>query len=215
MWDLSFTVEPEHLLVGSAPATLDISVTCTDITQRGARMSGFRIETVIRRNDRVAATGTGSFTCTSSAVYRRVRGSGIDADRGILPLSAPVSPQSVGRMSPIDVVLSPIGETDRWQLRIDTRHPVLFDHPVDHMPGMVLLEAARQATAATPHRSSLMPLGVASTFSRYAELDVPCLVEAHHRPGTVPGGEESVVVTGWQDGETVFESVVTARPDEH
>ncbi|MFF8732844.1 AfsA-related hotdog domain-containing protein [Streptomyces sp. NPDC015171] len=38
----------------------------------------------------------------------------------------------------------------RWQLRIEQDHPVLFGHPVDHAPGMLLLEALRQAAHGSP-----------------------------------------------------------------
>ncbi|MGN5633717.1 AfsA-related hotdog domain-containing protein, partial [Streptomyces sp. AC154] len=124
-----------------------------------------------------------------------------------LPLMAPASPQRVGRMSPIDVVLSPVGETNRWQLRADTRHHVLFDHPVDHVPGMVLLEAARQAAAAALDNSTMLPIGIVSEFHRYAELDSPCMIQAQHLPGTA-GVEKSVLVTAHQDGDLVFTSTV-------
>ncbi|WP_281275492.1 AfsA-related hotdog domain-containing protein [Saccharothrix australiensis] len=42
-------------------------------------------------------------------------------------------------------MLSPVGRSDSWLPRVDRRHPVLFDHPVDHVPGMALQEAGRQA----------------------------------------------------------------------
>lgn len=116
-------------------------------------------------------------------------------------------------MSPTDVVLSPAGEPHRWQLRLDTRHPVLFDHMVDHVPGMVLLEAARQAATATLGHASL-PLAVTSQFQRYVELDAPCLIEAHRIPptGTGAAGAESVLVTAHQDQTPVFRCTVTMAP---
>jgi hypothetical protein len=94
---------------------------------------------------------------------------------------------------------------------VDTRHPVLFDHPVDHVPGMLLMEAARQATAATLERSSFVPLGMASEFKRYVELDEPCLIEARRLPRT-ESGDDRVLVTGHQDKNVVFQSTVTASP---
>ncbi|MGJ5760744.1 hypothetical protein [Streptomyces galbus] len=49
------------------------------------------------------------------------------------------------------------------------------------MPGMVLLEAARQATTAHLGRPCL-PAGITSHFTRYAELDTPCLITARTLP---------------------------------
>ncbi|MPY49956.1 ScbA/BarX family gamma-butyrolactone biosynthesis protein [Streptomyces acidicola] len=210
MWDLHVDVCPEQLLMGSAPASLHLDITCSDIKWRGSSLTGLHYEVVIRRHGRPVAAGGASFTCTSPAVYRRVRANRtLDGDcPQLLALTAPVAPQSVGRMSPRDVVLTPVGEDNRWQLRVDTRHPVLFDHPVDHVPGMVLIEAARQATAAALDRPAL-PLGIASTFGRYAELDTPCVIEARRLPGDSSDGGDCVLVTGHQMDEPVFRSVVT------
>ncbi|MEV8309129.1 ScbA/BarX family gamma-butyrolactone biosynthesis protein [Streptomyces flavidovirens] len=211
MWDLSLTVHPEHLRICQTPAALDIEVTCSDIKRRGSALAALRYETVIRRDGRIAATGRASYTCTSPAVYRRVRPTRVlDGDLRALPLTAPVAPQSVGRLSPADVVLSPTGERDRWQLRVDTRHPVLFDHPVDHVPGMVLLEAARQAAAAALGRTSFLPLTLTGDFRRYAELNMPCVIEARRLYRSAPDAAEAVFVTGRQNGELVFGCTVTA-----
>ncbi|MFF8289678.1 ScbA/BarX family gamma-butyrolactone biosynthesis protein [Streptomyces sp. NPDC016309] len=211
MWDLEYTVVPEHVLVGDAPAALDIDVVCTEVKRRGDNLTGLRYTAVIRRGGQVAVTGSASYTCTSPAVYRRLRaGRGAADGRPPIPLTAPASPQSVGRTSPMDVVLSPIGEESRWQLRADSRHHVLFDHPVDHVPGMVLLEAARQAAAAALGDGGTFPLAMTGRFTRYAELDTPCMVGAEVLPEPTAAGHRLVRVTGHQEGEDVFSATVTA-----
>ncbi|WP_338673602.1 ScbA/BarX family gamma-butyrolactone biosynthesis protein [Streptomyces sp. SCSIO 30461] len=212
--EFGLTVHPEHLGVRHTPASLDIDVTCTEVKRRGADLSGLTYECAVRREGRLVATGRTSFTCISPSVYERVRPKRVfDVDHRPLPLTAPMAPQSVGRTSPGDVVLSPIGHATRWQLRLNTRHPVLFDHPVDHVPGMLLLEAARQGAAAALNRSSLLPLGIDGDFKRYAELDEPCFIEAERLRPASPGQAERVRVTGHQGGDLVFSSVVTAAPD--
>ncbi|MFD8953359.1 ScbA/BarX family gamma-butyrolactone biosynthesis protein [Streptomyces xanthophaeus] len=209
--DIYITVRPEHLRVGWSPASLDIEITCTDIRRRGTNLSGLRFEAVLRREGNVVATGGGSFSCMTPGVYQRVRRNHtLGGDWHQLPLTSPAAPQSVGRMSPMDVVLSPTGDPTRWQLRADTRHPILFEHEVDHVPGMVLVEAARQATASVLGRSSYLPLSISTEFKRYAELDSPCTIEAVQLPGTGPDGEETVVVTGHQNGALVFGATVVA-----
>jgi len=211
IWDLDIAVHPEHLLMGYAPAALSIDVTCTEITRRGGKVSGLRIEAVIRRDGDVVATGTGSYSCLAPAVYRRVRGDHtVGGDWHQLPLISPAAPQSVGRMSPMDVVLSPTGKEACWQLRADTRHPVLFEHPVDHVPGTVLIEAARQATAAVLGRSSYLPLALATRFMRYVELDAPCMIEARLLDEAASPIEQTVLVTARQADEIAFSATVTA-----
>jgi hypothetical protein len=209
MWDLAIEVRPEQIFVGTAPASLDIEVTCKDIKRRRGDLSGCRYEVLILRNGQVAATGSARFTCVSPAVYQRLRTP--RAESGIrcpIPLTAPLAPQNVGRLSPTDVVLSPLGGTDQWQLRVDTRHPVLFDHPVDHAPGMLLLEAARQATTAHLGRACL-PLSVTGEFVRYSELDAACTISARSVFEPDRPHEERVLITGEQEGELVFRAVVT------
>ncbi|MGW7139504.1 ScbA/BarX family gamma-butyrolactone biosynthesis protein [Streptomyces xanthophaeus] len=211
MHDLSVTVNPEELEVRQTPASLDIEVTCTEVKRRGSALTAMSYATVIRREGMLVATGRASYSCTSPAVYRRLRPAHVlDGALRPLPLTAPAAPQSVGRTSPSDVVLTPIGEPNRWQLRVDTRHPVLFDHPVDHVPGMLLLEAARQAAAAVLERSSFLPLSIISEFQKYAELDAPCIIEAEYLGRSIRDGAERVRVTGHQGGALVFAATVSA-----
>ncbi|WAX82212.1 ScbA/BarX family gamma-butyrolactone biosynthesis protein [Streptomyces sp. KMM 9044] len=208
MRNLNFSVHPGRLLVGSAPASIGLDVTFFDTKRHRGRLVAGRIEAVLRRDGHAVATGGASFTCASPAVYRRIRGrQRPDGGCPELPLAAPLPPQSVGRLLPMDVVLSPTEETGRWQLRTDIRHPVLFDHPVDHVPGMALIEAARQATTATLGRGSL-PLSVETDFMRYVELDAPCFIEARRVSGGEPG-REAVFVQGRQAEDVVFRSTVT------
>ncbi|KIF05713.1 hypothetical protein PL81_11660 [Streptomyces sp. RSD-27] len=211
LWDLSVTVHPEHLLIGRTPAVIDLEITCVETKRRAGRLLGLVYETVARRDGHVVATGRTSFTCTSPAVYRRIRPEHVlRPDHRPLPLTAPAAPQTVGRLSPTDVVLSPIGQENRWQLRVDTSHPVLFDHPVDHVPGMVLMEAARQAAAAALGRRSFLPLGISAEFKRYVELDAPCVIESEHLYEHGSDDEEVVRVTGHQDGELTYSALVRA-----
>ncbi|MFI1734578.1 ScbA/BarX family gamma-butyrolactone biosynthesis protein [Streptomyces acidicola] len=209
--ELSLTVHPEQLRIAQTPAALDLEVLCKEVKRRGNRLTGMCYETRVLREGRLAASGRFSFGCIAPAVYRRLRPERVFAPgHGPIPLTAPVAPQSVGRTSPADVVLSPTAEPNHWQLRVDTRHPVLFDHQVDHVPGMVLLEAARQGATAVLGGSSILPLGIECEFRKYAELDRPCLIDALRLP-KAPYAPDTVLVTGHQDGQIVFSATVTAE----
>ncbi len=88
---------------------------------------------------------------------------------------------------------------------MDRSHPVLFDHGSDHIPGMVLLEAFRQAarlTATADGGCSTSPDGwspalVTIRFSAFGELDLPVSVETVLEPA---GPDRSVLATAVQDG---------------
>jgi 2-oxo-3-(phosphooxy)propyl 3-oxoalkanoate synthase len=211
--DLNVTAHPAHLRVGTTPATLELDVHVHDVKERRGEVTGLRIEVTVHRDGHRAATGGGTLTCIPPKIYQRLRAGRGPASTPVLPLTAPEPPQRVGRMSPTDVVLSPLGEPGRWQLRVDTRHPVLFDHPLDHVPGMLLIEAARQATTATLGHTSL-PLTVTSQFLRYTELDTPTTIRATPTPGTDldPAGTRTVLVTATQEEETLFRCTLTTAP---
>ncbi|WP_345942970.1 AfsA-related hotdog domain-containing protein [Streptomyces sp. SID2119] len=88
------------------------------------------------------------------------------------------SPAHVGRSSVRDVVLSPTSTAHPWQLRVDTTHTVLFDHPHDHVPGLVLLEAADQIARAEAQPQAAIPVAFDTTFHRYVGFDRPCVLTA-------------------------------------
>ncbi|MEU6878650.1 ScbA/BarX family gamma-butyrolactone biosynthesis protein [Streptomyces sp. NPDC046712] len=213
MWELNYRVTPALLPVGGAPADLRLDVTCTDIRRRAGRLAGLSYEVVISENGRVLATGNARYTCTSPEVYRRLRADRLAEAATAMaqePPTASVEPRSVGRHSEFDVVLTPTERADRWQLRANTRHPVLFDHPGDHIPGMVLLEAARQAVhTLMPGGRPVLPVAMDSTFHRYAEFGSPCWIETEPAVD-YPGSPERLIrVTGRQDDEILFTAITT------
>ncbi|MEV4949728.1 ScbA/BarX family gamma-butyrolactone biosynthesis protein [Streptomyces sp. NPDC053755] len=211
MWELNYRVVPGMMAVGGAPADLRLDVTCSDIRRRAGRLTGLAYEVVISENGRTLATGNARYTCTSPEVYRRLRADRIDATLDAsVPPTPPVEPRVVGRRDAFDVVLTPADRPERWRLRVDTRHPVLFDHPGDHIPGMVLLEAARQAVhSLAPEGQVVMPMAMDSTFHRYAEFGSPCWIEtepAVDYPGT---SERLLRVVGRQDDAVLFTAITS------
>jgi hypothetical protein len=189
---------PRHLAVGAVPAELTVEVTFVDVQYRGRRPVGavYTAE-VLRGGELVATARRVAFTCTSEPVYRRLRGGRTAAAVTPLPLPPALPPATVGRALPEDVVLAPATGRNLWQLRIDTAHPVFFDHPLDHVPGMLLLEAARQAVRAHTG-GSRSPVSFRIAFHRYAELDAPVWIEA------TEGSGSDVQVIGRQGDSPVF-----------
>lgn len=206
MGKLSYTATPEGLATAPIPTEVEIEVTCHDLAKRGGQLTGMRYQSTLRRDDHAAGFAEAEFKCLSAEVYRRLRGPrppSVASAQGRV-----VDPASVGRALRSDVVLlEPEGAPHRWQLHVDTLHPILFDHPVDHVPGMLLIEAARQATQAV-HSLPVLTLAMDCTFSRFVEFDAPCWIEAEMvEPGTE--GPALVHVTGTQNDSTVFTAQVT------
>ncbi|MEU7488957.1 ScbA/BarX family gamma-butyrolactone biosynthesis protein [Streptomyces sp. NPDC042319] len=209
-----YTVAPEALKVAGTPADVEVRVRDHDAVRRGSRLSGMRQTFDAYRDGRPLGRTECTFTCLTPAVYRRLRGPYADLDHAlsrVLAPGEPLRPALVGRDREADVVLSPADGTGRWQLRTDITHPVLFDHPVDHVPGMLLVEAARQAAYATVGPGRWTATAMDCSFARYAELDAPTWIRARAL-GPDATGRPRVAIRAEHQGNPVFTATVTCAP---
>ncbi|MEU6862758.1 ScbA/BarX family gamma-butyrolactone biosynthesis protein [Streptomyces sp. NPDC046876] len=214
IWDtFSYTVHPEALVVGPTPADITLHVRCSDITRRGRRLAGLRMHVTATRDGEFLGTAEAAFTNQPPAIYQRLRGGYADLEHvaaHVLPLAPPLAPRRVGRDRFHDVVLAPSGSTHRTLLRTDLNHPILFDHPVDHAPGMLLLEAVRQGAYgfAFPRQGVLTDMEI--RFFRYAELNSPCWIETGPvADDTAATDRLPIRVAAHQDGAVVFTATAT------
>ncbi|MEW1659563.1 MULTISPECIES: ScbA/BarX family gamma-butyrolactone biosynthesis protein [unclassified Streptomyces] len=208
-----YDLVPSALRATESPADVELHVTDHDVVRRRKRLISLRQEFRIVCNGTELAHATLEYSCHSPAVYRRLRGEYGDlaqANARRLAIPEPVTPHLVGRDRIADVVLSPADRDDRWQLRVDTSHPVLFDHPVDHAPGMLMIEAVRQAARAAAPGCTL-PVSLSCAFERYAEMDAPCWIQARTAEAT-DDGRRDVTVSIEQNGKPVMAATVTALP---
>jgi hypothetical protein len=208
MQSLEYTVDPAGLVGEAGGTDLTVDFRAEDVVYRGRQLAAMTCRTVILRDGLPIATGVGKLNCTSPGVYRRLRGERL-ANVGMpVPLLPAVAPGTVGWRDEADVFLAPSDELGRWQLRVNTGHSTLFHRPNDHVPGMLLLEAAAQAAIAASVPDQLVPVHSEIGFSRYAELDEPCWITTESVPATAGSGA-AVVVTGRQYGAEVFRAVFT------
>ncbi|MDH6129598.1 ScbA/BarX family gamma-butyrolactone biosynthesis protein [Kitasatospora sp. GP82] len=198
-----------HPGAGPDPVELELRVVCSELVRRKAHPTAMTMHVELLRDGMLHARSRSRFTIQAPAVYRRLRaghGDSAQAMASAVPLQAPVPAAESGRHRPEDVLLSPLddheGPGGSWQLRVDTTHRKYFDHPVDHVPGMLLLEAARQATQAVLHPHPALPVAMETSFHRYVELDAPCRIDAQ----LIPSG--LVRVTAHQNGELNFRADV-------
>ncbi|MER5918117.1 AfsA-related hotdog domain-containing protein [Streptomyces sp. NPDC001982] len=152
MWSLSYTCDLRQLGIAPVPTDFRLEVRCTEINERRGLPSQARMAFSIHRGATLVAHGAAHYTVITPSVYARLRADRLDPHpfnaAASRPAAPPLAPALVGRTSPADVVLTPTEEPGRWLLTPDFNHPILFDHHADHLPGMVLLEAARQAATA-------------------------------------------------------------------
>lgn len=207
---LTVDLDRDALFVGGTPASVELDIRCADVERRAGALRGLRMEVTARRDGRYLGRAVSSVTSLPRTVYRRLRGphAEVRTAGNLALLPPPVQPALVGRLRPEDVVLAPTRVRDRWLLRADTRHPILFDHPQDHAPGMLLLEAARQAALAVSPPVPVVPVGTEAVFHRYAELDEDCWIEAAPTAPDTRGNSRTRVVARQHD-DCLFECTVT------
>ncbi|TDU02209.1 A-factor biosynthesis hotdog protein [Streptomyces sp. 846.5] len=215
MHELAYDIDLNGLLVADRPADLVLAVEVRDLRHRARTVSGARLEMTVHRDGRWLGTGGARFDCVSPAAYSRMRSiggcppeaAGAPTGTPAPALPTPLAPAAVGRDRQMDVVLSPATGPAAWLLRADRSHPVLFDHPVDHAPGMLLAEAARQASAALLGRPEALPAAFRIDYLSYVELDAPCVVRAQVLEQA--GDLAQVRVTVAQGGEVAVRGRVT------
>lgn len=161
-------------------------------------------------------TVDGSFSWTTRAQWSALRAQARGgAERGRVHVAEPAHPHVVGRFDPRNVVVgvrARDGHETRGELVVDTAHPGLFDHELDHVPGTLLLEAARQIALAHVG-TDVRIAAVRSSFGRFVELDRParCIARTDHactdhgHDPADPGAAISVLVTIEQGGTACAE----------
>ncbi|MEU4240810.1 AfsA-related hotdog domain-containing protein [Actinoplanes sp. NPDC026619] len=105
--------------------------------------------------------------------------------------AGPVDPAAVGRRDPRNVVVGrPAEVSGRYPLVVDRTHPSFFDKSYDHVPGTLLLEAARQSVLLAAAEAG--PAAVTRcrlSFATFVELDAlcECSVTVERGPRSVTG----------------------------
>jgi hypothetical protein len=163
------------------------------------------------------------------------------ADLDDVPAEHQAEPRLVGRVHPLNVVLSDVTRANGTvSARVTPRfgNRALFDHDYDHLPAMALTEAARQlaliaaddGTGAVIERTHVA--GVTAEFRRFAELDAPLMASttipgpdarsgtagqggrrfARSAPPQTPPQGHTLSIAFTQEGQTIAEAGLTLVP---
>lgn len=208
-------VDPAALAITPEPGLETVTLLISHLSVKRRRLGSVHLTSTVeaRRGEQPIGAAELRYSAHPPALYDRLRGTYAQASQAFgraLPLTPAVPAALVGRPYERDVVLSPTAAERTWQLRVDVGHGVLFDHPHDHVPGMVLLEAAVQAAQACADRP-VVATAFETEFHRYVEFDRRCLVTAEHvAPDSA--GRDRVRVTATQEGRPVFSATVATVP---
>jgi hypothetical protein len=186
-------LDPDRLRIGSRSADARISMSVSAERNRAGRLRGFTFsDAMLSIDDKPAVALAGGLIFLTRPAFDSLRSRGRDAklarSRPLATRLLPASPATVARADGRNVVIS---EPTVWgdgkaeaSLVVDVDHPHLFDHPVDHVPGNLQLEACRQmAVATTAQWHGFDPLGLTvvsahADFDDFAELDLVTRITA-------------------------------------
>lgn len=155
-----------------------LELECSNAVYRAGALRSMQVAVTFSDSEGLLATGGGELAVIPHEIYTRLRGAASPCSYRSQARRLPA--EAVGRKRDEDVILAE-ERSGSLSLVLDTSHPLLFDHPTDHVPGMVLLEAAFQAHAVTAGRNA-PAVGVEARFHRYVEFSPPARVEMSQTP---------------------------------
>jgi hypothetical protein len=169
------------------------------------------MDVVLSAHGRRLGRGSVRWIAIRDAAYRRIRGERAERTGTVPDVGRPLRPAEVGRLRARDVLLLDNGAAG-WRLRVDERHRYFFDHPTDHVPGMMLLEAFRQVGWRTANGARPVRLtGLSTSFQSFCELDAPVFFDSQQ----IPGDDLSVHVRATQSGRTAATGTLIFATSRH
>ncbi|MFJ9041607.1 ScbA/BarX family gamma-butyrolactone biosynthesis protein [Streptomyces sp. NPDC102406] len=204
--------EPVRDRGAGADAVLDIQVRREPGNPRRFRMASVAWLEIGGRRVGRATMEWDAFAPRQYAIIRR-RGGTPDVERTTAPAAGhrPLPAALVGRDRADAVLLAEGPATAQgWRLLMDTGHPALFDHASDHVPGMVMVEAFRQAVLArtTPLSPSWTIRHMDTSFHSFGELGLPVTITAE------PAGQDTFQLVARQGAQPLASARVAGRADE-
>ena len=206
----TYSVDKAGLATLGRPVDVVLRASAHEIEYRGKNVGGMRLDFECFRDGRLIGTSSERWRCVSPAVYRRVRGDHFAATPFQAAVLPAIAPASVGRDRAEDVLVAATPTDGTWSLRCDPDHAVLFDHAVDHVPGMALIEGARQAALLAVGDPYAIPAHADFRFDTYVEFDSDCRLVAEAGPAG-PDRMRTVRVDIRQKGATAAHGTLGMR----
>lgn len=184
---LDMRLIPAALRIDARPADAEVHIAAAPRCTRAGRITEVGFTDRLRLGGADAVTGVGALSVIPASTWRALRIRGRDKALAGTPAMAlrrvPAPPSVVARVSPRNVVIStpvPAGDGRTVaHLVVDVSHAYLFDHELDHLPGNLLVEGARQAGLASVSSvhgvdpTSLVVHHCRAEFTDIGELDLP------------------------------------------
>lgn len=160
------------------PTNVVARVSMDGIVRRRNGLSAFRIKVSFLVGSELFASGSLAAQIIPPAVYARLRlGSAAPANLAAPRPDAMSKELASGRPSQGDRVVEPLPSGQGWRLTPDPLHPLLFDHPLDHISGMFVVEAIRQVFLQLQDGRTGEPASIVVEYRKMIELSADCFLK--------------------------------------
>ncbi|ENM5796776.1 hypothetical protein NTH31_000707 [Vibrio mimicus] len=143
----------EALLVKSTPSYVLTEVEVISKEERNGKINGLTFEMRIYVDGKLAATKLMDITWLNKVIWNKVRSKALKFAEAFSDITFTrkdnlhALTHVIGRTNVENVVLHSVEIRNGKYvsgIRVNKSHPAMFDHPLDHVPGMLLIEAFRQ-----------------------------------------------------------------------
>ncbi|MHC6221208.1 ScbA/BarX family gamma-butyrolactone biosynthesis protein [Arthrobacter sp. MMS24-S77] len=170
------------------PAQVAVELDVKDMKLSAGQLSALTVSARFLLDGAPIGEGTAGARIVNPATYERFRGEVLTGPPAIG--EDLLACADVGHATQRNVMLGQSRRPFVWPLRVDPTHPIFFDHPLDHVPGMLLVEAARQAVRAACSRPDADFALFEAEFVKLVEFSFPVdvavtPVEANNARGPV------------------------------
>lgn len=139
----------------------DADIAVSRVVERSGALRSLDARVTFRVDGRIVARGFGDLQVLPPGVYTRMRRHA--------PISSGLEPAPPGSAA-LSIVAKGSGI---WQIRFDPHDPFYFDHPLDHIPGMLLVSALRSVALRESRLAADDLRSFDGVFCRFAELTEP------------------------------------------
>lgn len=208
---LSCTLERPGLSLVTSPqmANVVMEIRLRDCSyRRTGELMGLVMECVSYRSGERIQHAVGEWIFVPRKIYEKLRRHAPEGrERSSLPQRPErIEPSVVGRSRLENIVISSLRERVEGlveaDLIVDPDHPYFFEHTLDHVSGMLLLEGCNQTgTALAGSRCGWAPREIVckefgARFHRFAELETPVKLEARlETAGRTPGASNALALS--------------------
>jgi hypothetical protein len=172
MQDIGFRIWPEREPRAVHAATdVAITVHCEDLALRGNQLRSMTVVLAMSADGVHFATGTGSLSWLPEHTFQALRAR--TAGRPAMPVTMPPALTPVAsrfRAAADALIVAEDRMIDHRRILVPVDHPVYFDHPLDHVPGMLLIDAAWQAAGALLPSGLVRLVGCSMECPAFTEL---------------------------------------------